>query len=227
MRLLFGRPIELLCFDLDDTLLDTEAGAPARFEAAVSALHTIRPGLDVSLVSRAVEHALVTHPTEGRVANFLADVGVVTSSEIEVVRAAYFHQMAERASVVDGVMEALAALGRHFRLAIVTNGTSDLQRQKLAQSGLGALAEWIVISGEVGVEKPDQAIFAHVGRLTGIAAERTAHVGDSLVTDVAGANAAGVMAIWLRSSLVRTRPDSAAFTPHAVIAHVRELVPET
>ncbi len=224
MRRLFGRPIELLCFDLDDTLLDTEAGAPSRFEAAVRALRSMRPDLDGATIARAVERGLRTHPTEGRVANFIADVGVTDSADVAELRTAYFAAMADVADAITGAQEALTALADHFRLAIVTNGPSEQQRRKLDRSGLGAQVNWIVISDEVGVEKPHRAIFEHVRGLTGIEAARTAHVGDSLLTDVAGANAAGLMSIWVRNSLVRATPDRPELTPHATIGHVRELL---
>lgn len=221
---LFGRPIELVCFDLDDTLLDTEAGAPARFSAAVRALRAMSSAAGPDVISRAVDRGLQTHPTEGRLANFIADVGVTDPAQVERVRAAYLAGMADVTDPIAGAHEVLAALAAHVRMAIVTNGEADQQRRKLDRSGLGARVDWIVISGEVGVEKPHRAIFEHVGDLTGIAPQRTAHVGDSLVTDVAGANVAGLMSIWVRNPLVNATPDAPSLTPHATIAHVRELL---
>lgn len=224
MRRLFGRPIELLCFDLDDTLLDTEAGAPARFEAAVRTLRSMRPDLDGATIARAVERGLRTHPTEGRVANFITDVGVTDPADVAQLRTAYLAAMADVTDAVSGAQDALTALAAHFRLAIVTNGPSEQQRRKLDRSGLGARVDWIVISGEIGIEKPHRAIFEHVSAITGIGPGGIAHVGDSLLTDVVGANAAGLMSIWVRNSLVRTTPDRPELTPHATIGHVRELL---
>jgi len=224
MRSLFGHPIELLCIDLDDTLLDTEAGAPARFAAAAAILRTVRPDLLPTAIEAAVQQGLRTHPTEGRMANFLAELDVTSEAEIAAVRAAYFDRMAERLELFDGVEEVLADLRRDFRVALITNGPSDQQREKLARFDLESQVDWVVISEEVGYEKPDRRIFEHTMSLAGVDPAHTAHVGDSLVTDVAGANDAGLHAIWLRSSLASARPDEVRLTPAATITHVRELL---
>ena len=187
-------------------------------------MRAIRPDILDATIVAVVERGLATHPTEGRMANFLADLGLAAAPEVDLVRAAYFDRMAEGSAVMADAPETLAQLAGRFRLAIVTNGPSELQRRKIERFGLAERVDWIVISGEVGVEKPDRAIFDHVRGLTGVAAERTAHIGDSLVTDVAGANAAGVLSIWVRNALVRSVPDRAALVPHATIGHVRELV---
>ena len=224
MYLLFGRSIELLCIDLDDTLIDTEAVAPVRFATAVNAIRSIRPELATAAIEAAVDRALRTHPTEGRVANFLSDLAILDADEVIAVRAAYFERMMDGLRIVEGGAETLAALRRHVQIAIVTNGPSELQREKLALLDLERQVDWIVISGEVGYEKPDTAIFQHTLDLTGIDASRAAHVGDSLLTDVAGANDAGLHSIWLRSPLVAARPDDARLRPAATIAHVSELL---
>ncbi len=132
--------------------------------------------------------------------------------------------MTDGMSIADEAEAVLAALGSRFRLAIVTNGPAALQRSKVERFGLEARVHWVVISGEVGSEKPDRAIFDHARQLAGADAARTAHVGDSLTTDVAGANAAGVLSIWLRSPLVRARPEDAGLSPDVTIGHIRELL---
>jgi hypothetical protein len=46
-------------------------------------------------------------------------------------------------------------------MAVVTNGASCLQREKLAASGLEERFDAVVVSGELGVGKPDAAMFRH------------------------------------------------------------------
>lgn len=224
MRSMFGRFTELLCIDLDDTLIDTEAGAPVRFATAVEAITPMRPDLTTATIEAAVARGLRTHPTEGRLANFLDDLGILDPTDIAAARAAYFERMMDGLRIVEGGIETLAALREHMRIAIVTNGPSELQREKLALLDLERHVDWVVISGEVGCEKPERAIFEHVLNLAGVDATRAAHVGDSLVTDVAGANDAGLHSIWLRSALVTARPDDTRLTPAATITDLRELL---
>jgi FMN phosphatase YigB (HAD superfamily) len=55
----------------------------------------------------------------------------------------------------------------------------------------------IVISGEVGIAKPSAAVFGLALDKLGLEPKNVWHVGDSLGTDVAGAKAAGIAAVWL------------------------------
>lgn len=55
----------------------------------------------------------------------------------------------------------------------------------------------MVISGEIGVAKPDPAIFEVALARANLTTNDVWHVGDSLSTDVAGAIAAGIKSVWL------------------------------
>jgi len=91
----------------------------------------------------------------------------------------------------------LGALARDHRLALVTNGAPDVQREKLAGTALAPYFAAIVISCEVGVAKPDRRIFELALERVGADAHETVMVGDSLARDVAGAHAAGIRAVWI------------------------------
>jgi putative hydrolase of the HAD superfamily len=93
--------------------------------------------------------------------------------------------------------------GSH-RLALVTNGASCLQREKLAACGLEAYFDVVVVSADVGVAKPGAEIFEHV--LARLKTDRGVMVGDSLVRDVEGAIAAGLGAVWLNRDGAEGRP---------------------
>lgn len=224
MATLFGRDIDLLCLDMDDTLIATEAGAPRRFEDAARAIRRIRPEIAAGAIEEAVARRLAADPNHGRFLNFTNDLGITAADELQVVRDAYFETMPEGTELFEGVHEILDALRKRFRLAIITNGPSELQRRKVAHFDLEHRVDWIVVSGELGVDKPDPAIFEHTLRLAGVDAALAAHVGDSLLSDVAGANRAGLLPIWVETHFPRDHPEGDEFTPAATIQHVRELL---
>jgi phosphoserine phosphatase len=91
----------------------------------------------------------------------------------------------------------LDALRDDYALALVTNGASCLQREKLAASGLADRFDAIVVSGDLGAGKPDPAIFAHALRAVGAEPGDGVMVGDNLEKDVDGALAAGLRAVWV------------------------------
>ena len=95
-----------------------------------------------------------------------------------------------------------------LRLALITNAASDSAREAVAALGIEERVSTVVVSGELGVAKPDAAIFAAAAQSVGVDPGDAWHVGDSLRTDVAGAKAAGLGAVWLnRDGLARTAAD--------------------
>jgi putative hydrolase of the HAD superfamily len=121
---------------------------------------------------------------------------------------------------IPGAEQALEELGDRFRLAIVTNGIPDVQREKLIRSGLTGQFDVIVISGELGVGKPDPRIYQETLRQLGHAAGACVMVGDNVRRDVAGAQDAGIRAVWISGG--RPSPD-AAVTPFLTVASLAEL----
>lgn len=80
----------------------------------------------------------------------------------------------------------------------------------------------IVISGEVGVAKPDPEAFRLVCAQLGIDPAATWHVGDDLTTDVGGAKASGLVAVWVDRDRIGLA--SNAVEPDLTIGSLDELV---
>jgi putative hydrolase of the HAD superfamily len=87
---------------------------------------------------------------------------------------------------------------RGVPLGLLTNGASCLQREKIAGSGLGDRFDAVIVSGDLGIGKPDPAIFLHAVERLGVDPKRAVMVGDSYDRDVVGALMAGLRAVWLR-----------------------------
>jgi len=98
-----------------------------------------------------------------------------------------------------GVCEIVPALSETYSLGIVTNGEDDIQRGKLRHLEVRSHIPHVVISENVGREKPDPRIFECALKLTGVTPTEALVVGDRIETDIAGAKAAGMRAIWLNT----------------------------
>lgn len=111
-----------------------------------------------------------------------------------------YHRFADASAWVvypDAVpaLDALRALG--LRLAVISNFDERLSGI-LEGLGLAPRVDAIVVSSELGVAKPNPAIFRHaLGRL-GVEARAAIHVGDHRLEDVEGAQGAGMAALHLR-----------------------------
>jgi putative hydrolase of the HAD superfamily len=94
-------------------------------------------------------------------------------------------------------LDALAAAG--IRRAVISNwlwGAPEL----LHELDLASRFEALVISARVGYQKPHQGIFRHALEVTGVAPERSVHVGDSYRADAMGASAVGIRPVLIDRS---------------------------
>ena len=80
-----------------------------------------------------------------------------------------------------------------LRIGLISNWDTRL-RSLLNAMGIVHHFERISVSGELGVEKPDPAIFLESCAALGVAPATAVHVGDSWAEDVQGARAAGLHA---------------------------------
>ncbi len=103
-------------------------------------------------------------------------------------------------------LPALQRLRQRYRLALLTNGDSGLQREKVAGARLGDYFEVMVASGDIGVGKPDPRIYTYTLAQLGVAPGAALMIGDNPINDVAGAQAVGMRGIWLDRERTLTAP---------------------
>ena len=94
--------------------------------------------------------------------------------------------------------ETLARLQPTHKRALLTNGAPDLQREKIAASGLESCFDAIIVSGEFGIGKPKPEVFQYALSLLGVDASQAVMVGNSLERDIAGARRAGLRSVWIQ-----------------------------
>lgn len=90
-------------------------------------------------------------------------------------------------------LEALSA----YPLGLITNGDGAQQRQKLDQLGIAERFCSVVVSGDIGVAKPQREIFDRSADEFGMPPSELLFIGDNPVNDVHGATQAGWHALWL------------------------------
>lgn len=115
----------------------------------------------------------------------------------------------------------LADLARDHRIALVTNGAPDVQREKLGRTTFARYFHAIVISAELGIGKPDPRIFQAALKAIDAVVGDAVMIGDSLPRDVAGARSAGLRAIWIDRDGTSPRADDPV--PDARVRALSEL----
>lgn len=119
--------------------------------------------------------------------------------------------------------ETLVVLKRHFKLGLLTNGDSSLQREKLKASGFASFFDSVVISGELGIGKPRREIFEHLLSSLSSGPQEAMMVGNSLERDIVGAHYAGIhQVVWIK---IPGSEEPADTEPHHTITGLHE-VPE-
>jgi putative hydrolase of the HAD superfamily len=84
---------------------------------------------------------------------------------------------------------------RGYIVGVITNGPSVLQNHKMDTSGLRPYCDIVVVSGDVGVHKPDPALFIYTAEKLNLQPNECLYVGDHPINDIQGARDAGMKAI--------------------------------
>lgn len=206
----------LALLDLDGTLVDRDAG----FSWWLTEFAT-EHGVDMGL-RQWIERTDRQVKERGRffelVSGRLPQVGAPAE-----LWADYRARMPELAPAFPGVREGLLALrAAGWQLGVVTNGRSDNQLGKLRRTGLLDLFDCCCVSGDVGVRKPDPAIFALARSHCGADEDsRCWVIGDDPELDVRGGLASGMRTMWVSHGRPWTpayQPDRIARTPAEALA---------
>jgi len=222
--------IKAITFDGDGTLWDFES---VMIEALEKVLDAIRPLTDEATASRLSVHDLIeirddlaAEQMAGALDHvslrrdsfrvLLDRIGVTASGLVDHLSDLYFEHRFGTIKLYDDAMPALTKLRRDFAIVLVSNGNNDP-----ARFGLDHCFDLTVFAQDCGFSKPDPRIFGAAMRRLGIEPYQAIHIGDSLSTDVAGAHASGLKALWLNRG---DDPNDTPIRPEATIADLSEIV---
>ena len=185
----------LFDFDLAESVALTETleafGFPAR-EPYLSAYHQSNRGL-----WNAFERGEIAQESilSGRFQGFLESVDGAGDS-VEMNRF-YMGALAAQDQLYPGALAFCRELARNYTLAIVTNGVPLVQHGRMDRSPIGEYISGLYVSGDMGYQKPQRDIFDAVLRDLSISdRRRVLMVGDSLSSDIRGAENADIDSLW-------------------------------
>ena len=195
--------IELITFDLDDTLWTTgpviaraedtlrqwlAENAPdvgvielATFQAIRERVVSANPHLK-HRISALRRHVLFHALRDAQYANAQA----LADAAFEV-----FLEARHALEVFAQVEPTLTELADNYALGVVTNGNADVRR-----IGLGHHFKFVLCAEDIGIAKPDARLFHEALSRGGVKANAAVHVGDHPGDDIAGAQQAGLRAVW-------------------------------
>ncbi len=149
-----------------------------------------------------VNKAQVRH---GRFYDTLLQFGVKDTELAEKMAESYVTLSPRMTALFPNAVEVLNYLQQKYKLHLITNGFAEVQWIKLEHSGLRAFFEHIIISEEVGTQKPDKEIFEIAMQRAGTTADACIMIGDNYNTDIQGAKSAGIDQVFFNPGKNRKR----------------------
>ncbi len=203
--------IQLVIFDLDNTLCDYDASL-SRVRARVGiilreasipqepfweAFSEIEPVMQCAMVDGFLSAAECTWRIFSEVcAKFVGCVGVLP----DVMARIFYEETVSRQRLFDDVSGAIVDLKKSgIRVAVLTEGDSASQREKFRVLGLQQLvgSGSFYVSEELGVQKKSSGIFLRVLQDAGVSPNQAVVIGNSVKDDIWGGEAIGIRSILL------------------------------
>ncbi|PAJ72431.1 hypothetical protein CJF42_21280 [Pseudoalteromonas sp. NBT06-2] len=208
--------IEVLSFDLDDTLYDNKPIIKAALEAQFNYIKQIptiadkwqaqssdfwdkcRKTVEINSPGIAQNVTLLRQHALKYAFNFLG----LNDEESEFhSKAAYQAFITARSQVVVApeVLTLLKNLNKKYTLIAITNGNVDISKFCLKDS-----FEFLLMAGFDGRQKPAADMFELAAEKLNVKLENILHIGDNLDSDIQGANNNGCMSCWLNEDPIKT-----------------------
>jgi putative hydrolase of the HAD superfamily len=153
----------------------------------------------------------------------LTSLDIANASLAEKIADAYTAAREQDEFVAPESMALLKTLReKGIRLALVTNGGSEIQRGKINKFRLAPYFDNILVEGEFGCGKPDERVFLHTLEKLKVKPADAWMVGDDLERDIAPCHALGIYTLWVDGKGTGL-PASDGARPDKIIRNISEI----
>ena len=201
--------VKAIIFDFDGTLSNRQANAYYLFKDYFRPFFKDMDDMEYE----AVLQDLLTYDCNGtcnvkfRMAPFINKYNkCFTENDFQAFNDFYYEYMWKYAVLKPGTIEMLKALRSKYKLAILSNGQSKSQHDKITHCELDDCFDEVIVSGDIGINKPNKEIFEIVADKLGVKPEECVFVGDVFASDIIGAIKANMIPVWIVGD--KERPSS-------------------
>ncbi|MGN1344279.1 MAG: YjjG family noncanonical pyrimidine nucleotidase [Traorella sp.] len=195
--------IRLICFDIDDTLMDFHKGERIAFFESMKEHHIScneEEYHEYELINEALWKALERNEvTKERLkVQRFEEFALKCHKDFDAIKMcqSFVYHLGNQCFLFEGADEVVKKCFTLCDLAITTNGISSIQRNRLQLSGLSSYFKYLFISEEMGCVKPQKEYYDEILKQTHLSANEIMIVGDSLSADMLGAVNHGFVSVW-------------------------------
>ena len=133
-----------------------------------------------------------------RIIPLIAKYGKYLPEDLEKEYVSFFYDNMYKTTILkEETIDLLEKLQGKYKLAILSNGDSISQHNKIDKVGISKYFDEVIVTGDVGIHKPDKRIFEYVADKLGVKCEECLMVGDVFSTDILGAHNANMPSVWI------------------------------
>ena len=191
---------KVILFDLDNTLIDRQRIYKEMLMKKIGEYHC---DLCYEQLETIVDEIIVwdNNGNQNRVVTFQQYIDKynvnVTAEELNE----YWNcHSGEVIYVFEDALDTLLYLKAKYKLGIVSNGNTVSQRRKIGKLPFLDLFDYTIVSGEIGIHKPDIGIFNKVCEDMNVLPQECVFVGDNYRCDIEGSYYAGMKPVWIRKT---------------------------
>lgn len=134
----------------------------------------------------------------------------------------FMERIRQKTGLCPGALELLRYLHDKYPVCILSNGFGDVQYDKIRLTGLDTYVDEVILSEEVGYNKPNPRIFEVALERMGFAVDEAVMIGDSWSSDIRGAAAVGMDSVWY-NRYVLVMPEEEGVRPLHIVEHLDEI----
>ena len=125
--------------------------------------------------------------------------------------------------LIDGAIELLEYLSPKYNMYILSNGFKELQSHKMRTAGIDKYFDALILSEDIGVNKPNRELYEYALEKTGSKLEESIMIGDMFETDIVGAANIGMKQIYFNPK----KKESHKFAPTYMVTellHIKDIL---
>ena len=201
--------IKVVGFDLDDCLFDSTGLSERARVKGIKAMISLGLKIDYEKAKTLIQEIVIEYGSNSskhydyflRRLNEIENVSISLNDQYKYIAAAvmaYHKEKIDSIRLYEDVQYCLVNLKeRGIKTVIISDGIPIKQYEKILRLGIDKFSDYIIISDEIGIRKPNPKLFDYFLNKYNIKPNEMIYVGDNIFKDIKPANINGVLSVYI------------------------------